>query len=430
MKAISLLQPWATLIMLGYKHFETRSWATKHRGPLAIAASAGKQGREACAPGTDLAIMLANHNLTFDDLPRGAIVGVCQVDSMHKVDETWDLVLGDVELECGDYSAGRYAWALSHVQPFATPVPCKGALSLWQVPEAVEAQFPLSSTPIPSLVSPTAMSFTSPPDLSKLSLTQPDTSADIIRPRKLGTVNCINVARIGEPITLRYFGASAVGAATGQAHPTQEAAEADVLAWADGKPVAYEQQSVVPLGCVARCNKKAAPLVDAVLTELEALEAIATPGPWLYAPDWLDWVIAVQDTRPGHTDDWQRIAERSTIQPADRQQANYKLIATMRNALPSLLARLRTAEAPKWIAVGDQLPVDEIDNHENPFGTTLVLVARPAAPYVSATALGYRYDGDWFIVQEGSENDFVDNSVTHWQPVPTAPTQSEEVPRG
>ena len=149
MRAISLLQPWASLIMLGYKEYETRSWGTTHRGPLAIAASAGKKGREACAPGTDLAILLANHNLTFDDLPRGAIVGVCQVDSMHKMDETWDLVLGEVELSCGDYTNGRTAWALSHVQAFATPIPCKGKLSLWEVPTEVEAQFPLSSSPVP-----------------------------------------------------------------------------------------------------------------------------------------------------------------------------------------------------------------------------------------------------------------------------------------
>jgi hypothetical protein len=151
MKAISLLQPWATLIMLGYKSYETRSWPTKHRGPLAIAASAGTQGREACAPGSDLAQLLANHNLTFEDLPRGAILGVCQVESMHKMDETWDLVLGDVELACGDYTPGRWAWALSRVQAFDTPVPCKGALSLWQVPIEVEAQFPLSAAPIPTI---------------------------------------------------------------------------------------------------------------------------------------------------------------------------------------------------------------------------------------------------------------------------------------
>jgi hypothetical protein len=130
MKAISLIQPYATHIMLGYKQYETRSLSTKHRGPLAIAASASKQGREACPPCSDIAQLLANHGLTFDDLPRGAVLGVYQVDSMHTMDETWDLVLGEVELACGDYTNGRVAWELSKVQPFAKPIPCKGALSL------------------------------------------------------------------------------------------------------------------------------------------------------------------------------------------------------------------------------------------------------------------------------------------------------------
>lgn len=110
------------------------------------------------------------------------------------------------------------------------------------------------------------MSFTTPPNL-----TQPDTSADIIRPRKLGTVNCINVARLGEPISLRYFGASALYHATGQAHPTQAQAEADVLNWADGKPVAYEQHAVVPLGTVAPVGDaaKLAKLNEDVLYNLQ-----------------------------------------------------------------------------------------------------------------------------------------------------------------
>ena len=41
MKAITIIQPWATLIALGEKQFETRSWFTKHRGELAI--HAGKR---------------------------------------------------------------------------------------------------------------------------------------------------------------------------------------------------------------------------------------------------------------------------------------------------------------------------------------------------------------------------------------------------
>jgi activating signal cointegrator 1 len=41
MKVITVIQPWATLLALGVKKFETRSWATKHRGELAV--HAGKK---------------------------------------------------------------------------------------------------------------------------------------------------------------------------------------------------------------------------------------------------------------------------------------------------------------------------------------------------------------------------------------------------
>ena len=42
MKAISLLQPWASLVVMGAKTIETRGWGTKYRGPILIHASKGK----------------------------------------------------------------------------------------------------------------------------------------------------------------------------------------------------------------------------------------------------------------------------------------------------------------------------------------------------------------------------------------------------
>ena len=39
MKAITLWQPWASLIACGAKKYETRSWATRYRGPIAIHAA-------------------------------------------------------------------------------------------------------------------------------------------------------------------------------------------------------------------------------------------------------------------------------------------------------------------------------------------------------------------------------------------------------
>ena len=42
MKVISVLQPWASLIVMGAKKIETRSWQTKYTGELLIHASLGK----------------------------------------------------------------------------------------------------------------------------------------------------------------------------------------------------------------------------------------------------------------------------------------------------------------------------------------------------------------------------------------------------
>ncbi|RZL10242.1 MAG: hypothetical protein EOO62_13290 [Hymenobacter sp.] len=83
-------------------------------------------------------------------------------------------------------------------------------------------------------------------------LTLPDTTAAVTRPQKLGTVHCINIARLGQPTALRFYGASAVAGASGNAHTTQSQAEQDILDWADGKPVGYVPQAVVPLSEIAR----------------------------------------------------------------------------------------------------------------------------------------------------------------------------------
>ena len=42
MKAITIWQPWASMLACGAKQYETRSWATKYRGPIAIHAAALK----------------------------------------------------------------------------------------------------------------------------------------------------------------------------------------------------------------------------------------------------------------------------------------------------------------------------------------------------------------------------------------------------
>lgn len=131
--------------MLGYKKLETRSWATKHRGPLAIHASQGKPSwaRKVCEEDHHIRLILDAHGLTFDTLPRGVILGICDVKGMLKINERGTGVksghidpdhLQPVERACGDYTAGRWAWQLQRRRPLAEPVPCNGALSVWEVP--------------------------------------------------------------------------------------------------------------------------------------------------------------------------------------------------------------------------------------------------------------------------------------------------------
>jgi hypothetical protein len=78
-------------------------------------------------------------------------------------------------------------------------------------------------------------------------IARPDTSTPVTRIQHIGAVHCINVARLGQPQALRYYGTSAVCGASGNAHPTQRQAEQDVQDWAAGKPVGYVQHAVVPL---------------------------------------------------------------------------------------------------------------------------------------------------------------------------------------
>lgn len=137
MKVLSILQPWASLIVMGPKRIETRSWATKYRGPLLIHASTGKkrEGRELledprwCNPCDE----------GFYDLPFGAIIGqVNLVDVIPTSHIIFNMgrekaagIAAPYEEAFGDYSPGRYGWLLSDPVVFDKPIPAKGKLGLW-----------------------------------------------------------------------------------------------------------------------------------------------------------------------------------------------------------------------------------------------------------------------------------------------------------
>ncbi len=134
MKAISLLQPWATLVVMGIKTIETRSWGTKHRGPILIHASLGKSGGIfACEPA------FKKYIADFKKLPFGAIVGqatitdVIRVEHLGMTDESINRLTLE-EKAFGDYSEGRYAWIMEDHLQFDNPIPARGTLSIWEYP--------------------------------------------------------------------------------------------------------------------------------------------------------------------------------------------------------------------------------------------------------------------------------------------------------
>lgn len=159
MKVLSLWQPWATLIAAGSKHIETRSWSTNYRGRLAIHAAkkSTRQLDELCiepGPIRD-ALERTGHLVASADqmkltLPVGVVVATCYLADVFPVDagEQYFRIGGgalakvtlpppEPERSFGDYTAGRYAWLLIEVRSLPTPIPCRGAQGLFDLPDEV-----------------------------------------------------------------------------------------------------------------------------------------------------------------------------------------------------------------------------------------------------------------------------------------------------
>lgn len=128
MRALSIRQPWVSLILAGRKKIETKSTTTKRRGRVFLHASATMGPSERAAA--------IREGLDPDTLPRGAIVG--SVDIIDSV-RAEDLEVSANERRVGDYSPGRWGWKLDDVRALPKPVPAKGALSFWNVPDDIAA---------------------------------------------------------------------------------------------------------------------------------------------------------------------------------------------------------------------------------------------------------------------------------------------------
>lgn len=175
MRAISLTEPWATLMALDEKRFETRgpTFPKKHLGELAIASSKAfpRKCRALCWK-TPFREVLARHDIVMEPseagliipLPLGAIVAVVEVVGYIDVDEMERLADGMIaalkqpwlgvkpaehEHDFGNYSDGRTVIVTRNLRRLRAPVPVMhmekgktrpgGALGIFTLPPATEA---------------------------------------------------------------------------------------------------------------------------------------------------------------------------------------------------------------------------------------------------------------------------------------------------
>jgi activating signal cointegrator 1 len=137
MKALSLIQPWATIVILGVKRYETRSWRTGYRGPLVIHAS-GRFPRELrglCGREPFQSILQAAGFESWADLPLGVVLGTVELSACQRVNEL--SAINGVELALGDYRSGRWAWLLENAQALPEPIPWKGKRGVYDIPDSV-----------------------------------------------------------------------------------------------------------------------------------------------------------------------------------------------------------------------------------------------------------------------------------------------------
>jgi len=121
MKAISIRQPWASLIVFGPKTIETRNWSTGYRGPLLINAAKAMDGHA-------YKQFQVEHPTLLIAMPmeRGAMIGVCELYACRKCKP-----VDEVAAMC--WCRGRYGLFLRNKRPLEKPIPYRGQLSLFDV---------------------------------------------------------------------------------------------------------------------------------------------------------------------------------------------------------------------------------------------------------------------------------------------------------
>ena len=128
MKVLSIQEPYATLIALGHKKIETRSWKTTYRGELLIHASISKKFLKSIKDQETLDL-IKDLNLNYGKI-------LCKANLKDCIEMTSDYIneikKNRKEYTLGIYSEGRYAWVLDNIELLNEQEEVKGKLGLWE----------------------------------------------------------------------------------------------------------------------------------------------------------------------------------------------------------------------------------------------------------------------------------------------------------
>jgi hypothetical protein len=138
MKTLSIRQPWAELILQGRKTIELRTWRTHYRGPILIHAGYTLE-TDGCA----------TYDVNPAALARGAIVGTVEIVEMVEFDHDSFAATRDQHLDPGNWPGDVLGWRLADPQRLETPIPMRGRLGLFEVPEEV-----LEGASVPEYLTP------------------------------------------------------------------------------------------------------------------------------------------------------------------------------------------------------------------------------------------------------------------------------------
>lgn len=143
MRAISIHQPYATLIAIGQKLHETRHWPTTYQGPIAIHATKNLASIKLIIrmlyemPNDQLALALkdafgtANARGTIEklqSLPTGVIVCTARITGCWHAES---LKPSFKDRMFGEWGYGCFAWRMEDVKPLPRPIPATGKQGFW-----------------------------------------------------------------------------------------------------------------------------------------------------------------------------------------------------------------------------------------------------------------------------------------------------------